>query len=276
MEKNLDFYEEVENAINEGDSIEDIADEYAENMADEQELNEKYHPGEPYFEMKEPSLLKRVSEYLSDKSCCSKKCCGAWKEDHLKKHEEDMNKLSKDEKKLVILTVLRNCAFNSERTRYSEERLRVRFTFRYEPFGVMCASAFRLLFDIRIDAFKGLLAHLKTNDMSVLPPLHGNRGKRSRKPDTLANRGVTEKVVEFMSALGEAQGEFLPGRNIEQGDFLWLPACLNRSALYRIYNEQHPDFPIGRTKFVLLLKTEPRLKHIRIRSPRSDMCDYCE
>ena len=81
----------------------------------------------------------------------------------------------------------------TEKTRYSEKRVRVRFSFHYEPFGTMCASAFRLLFDIQLDAFKGLLAHLKSN-MSVLPPPHGNRGK-SRKPDTLAKKGVTEKVI---------------------------------------------------------------------------------
>lgn len=284
MEKKLDFYDEVENAINEEDSEEEIAAEYAENLADEQEFNKLFHQDESYKEMKGPSLIKRVKEYLSDKSCCSKKCCKTWKEDHLKKHTEDMNCLSKDEKKIVILTVLRNCALNSEKTRYSGKRLRVRFTFRYEPFGTMCASAFRLLFDIRIEAFKGLLAHLKTNNMSVIPPRHGNSGKCSRKPDTLQKKGISEKVVEFMLALGEAQGEFSPAIDIKQGsteeekkfDSLWLPACLNRSTLLRIYNNQNADFPIGRTKFVFLLKTESRLKHIKIRTPRTDMCDFCE
>ncbi len=279
----MDFYEEVEYAINEEDSEEEIAAEYAENMAEVQEFNEQYQY-ESNAVMKEFSLVKRVSDYLSDKSCCSKKCCSTWKEDDLKKHSEDMKCLTKGEKKIVILTVLRNCALNSEKTRYSGQRLRVRFAFRYEPFGVMCVSAFRLLFDIRIDTFKGLLAHLKTNNMSILPPLHGNRGKRSSKPDTLLNRGVIEKVVKFMLKLGEAQGEFSSVKDIKHEgtgkeknpDLLWLPACLNRSALFRIYNKQYANFPIGRTKFVSLLKTEPRLKHIRIRSPRSDMCDYCE
>ncbi len=279
----MNFYDVIEIVINEEDSIEEIAAEYAENMADEEDLDEQYPPDEYIKIMKEPSLLKRVSEYLSDKSCCSKKCCDTWIEEHLKKHADDMNCLSKNEKKIVILTVLRNCALNSEKTRYSGQRLRVRFSFRYEPFGIMCASAFRLLFDIRMDAFKGLLSHLKTNNMSVRPPLHGNSGKNSRKPDTLVNRGVTEKVVEFMLTLGESQGEFSSGRDIklaiekeEKSDLLWLPACLNRSALFRLYNRQYADFPIGRTKFVFLLKAESRLKHIRIRSPRSDMCDYCE
>ena len=280
----MDFYDEMEDALDEEDSAEEMAAEYAETLADEQEFDDQYSPDESDKVMRKPSLVTRVSTYLSQDSCCRKKCCGTWQEDHLEKHEADMNSLSKDEKKIVILTVLRNCALNSESTRYSEQRVRVRFTFRYEPFGVMCASAFRLLFDLRIDAFKGLLAHLKTTHLSVLPPLHGNRGKRSRKPDTLVTRGVTETVVDFMLALGEAQGEFSPGstpqrgrtENTENTAVLWLPACLNRSALFRLYKTQYADFPLGRTAFMRLLNTESRLQHIRIRSPRSDMCDYCE
>ena len=280
----MDFYDELEKAINQGESDEEIAAEYAEYLADEQDFDNLCYFDECFIEMKESSLLERVSEYLSDRSCCCKKCVSFWRKEDLILHSKDMGRLSKNEKKLVILTILRNCSINSDKTRYSKKRLRVRFTFHYEPFGVMCASAFRLLFNIRIDAFKGLLAHLKTKNMSVLPPVHGNKGKASHKSDTLLKRGVNEKVVEFMLAIGEAQGEFLPDKYTERGssekentsDLLWFPACLNRSVLFRIYNQQYAGFPIGRTKFVFLLKNEPRLEHIRIRSPRSDMCDYCE
>lgn len=275
-----DFDEKVEIAIGEEISEEEIAFEFGDLST---EPNEHYHPDESYTLMKELSLVKRVAEYLSDKPCCSKNCCGLWNENHLRKHEDDLNRLSKKEKKIVILTVLRNCAFMTEKTRYSEKRVRVRFSFHYEPFGSMCASAFRLLFDIQIDAFKGLLAHLKSN-MSVVPPSHGNRGK-SRKPDTLAKKGVTEKVIEFMSALAEDQGEYSTGVYVRQkkiggkdkkSDLLWLPACLNKSTLLRMYQTQYPDHPVGRTSFVSLLDNEPRLEHIKIRSPRTDMCDYCE
>ncbi len=108
----------------------------------------------------------------------------------------------------------------------------------------MCASAFRLLFDIRIEAFKGLLAHLKTSNMSVVPPAHGNKGKSVIKADMPANRGVIEKLVRFMLALAESQGEYSPGRDTKSGsakedrnpDMLWLPACFTRSAILRMYN----------------------------------------
>ena len=129
----MDFYEEVEYAINEEDSEEEVAAEYAENMADVQEFEEQYQD-ESNTLIKECSVVKRVPEYLFDKSCCSKDCCSIWRKDDLKKHSDDMKCLTKDEKKIVILTVLRNCTLNSEKTRYSKQRLRVRFTFRYEPF----------------------------------------------------------------------------------------------------------------------------------------------
>jgi hypothetical protein len=281
MERNLDFYDAAENAMNEVDSEEEMATEYMENEEIERELEAE---GGYKIENKETTLT-RVFDYLEDKPCCSKNCCGTWKEDDLIKHDEDMRKLSKTEKKLVLLSILRNGALASENTRYSEYRQRLRFTFRYEPFGKMCASAFRLLFDIRIEALKGLLAHLKSNNLSIVPPIHGNKGKKvNNKSNSLASIGVTEKVVEFILALGEAQGEFSPGRHTKNGntkedkdpDVLWLPGCFTRSAILRMYNQQHPDLHIGRTAFCSLLKNEPKLKHIKIRSPRSDMCDFCE
>ncbi len=187
MKKKLDFDDIVENALNEENSEEEMAFEYAEN-----EISELFLSGGCRTKN---SLMKRIS----NSPCCSRNCIETWKKDHLKKHAEDMERLSKKEKKLLLLTVLRNCALNSESTRYSEERLRLRFTFRYEPFGKMCAPAFRSLFDIRIEEFRGLLAHLKTSSMSVVPPMHSNKGKSVQKSNMLANRGVTEKLVSLLS-----------------------------------------------------------------------------
>lgn len=280
----LDFDDDIENAINNGDSEEEIAAEYAENEIAEQDNKEGWLLQSPQDERKESLLVKRVADYLSEKPCCNRKCCSTWNEDDLKRHGEDMECLTKTEKKIVLLTILRICAVNSESTRYSQQRQRLRFTFRYEPFGVMCASAFRLLFDINIDTFKGLLAYLKVNNLSVVPPVHGNKGKKLYKSNMLINRGITDKVVDFMLALGNSQGEFSPGRHTRDGsskedkdpDILWLPGCFTRSAIFRMYSNLYPDSPISRTAFGSILLNEPGLQHIKIRSPRSDMCDYCE
>ncbi len=280
MKKNSDFDDNfddiVEDALNEEDSEEDIAFEYAGNEISELFLSMRCATTD--------SLVKRISEFYADTPCCSRNCIGTWKKDHLVKHAKDMERLSKKEKKLVILTVLRNCALSSESTRYSEERQRLRFTFRYEPFGKMCAPAFRSLFDVRIEEFRGLLAHLKISSMSIVPPMHGNKGKSVQKPNMLTNRGVPEKLVSFMLELAEAQGEFSPGRDAKLGstkqdrnpDLLWLPACCTRSAVLRMFNSRHSDFQISRTAFCSLLDQDQRLRHIKIRSPRTDMCDFCE
>ena len=97
----MDFYEEVEYAINEEDSEEEVAAEYAENMADVQEFEEQYQD-ESNTLIKECSVVKRVPEYLFDKSCCSKDCCSIWRKDDLKKHSDDMKCLTKDEKKGIL------------------------------------------------------------------------------------------------------------------------------------------------------------------------------
>ncbi len=284
MKTKPDFDNLVEHALNEENSEEDLVAEYVENELLEQDHRAGCVAGGCERDTANQTFLQRITTSFTETSCCSKNCCRTWKEEHLRTHAEDLEKLSKADKKLVLLTLLHNNARTSDHTRYSEQRQRLRFTFRFEPFGTMCASAFRLLFDIRIEAFKGLLAHLKTSHMSIVPPMHGNTGRCGQKTNLLVNRGVIEKLVGFMLALAEAQGEYSPGRDTKSGstqedknpDILWLPACLTRSAIVRMYNAQHPDFQISRTAFCLRLENDPRLRHIKIRSPRTDMCDFCE
>jgi len=282
--RKLDFNDDLENALNVEDSEEDIVAEYLESEKVEKDYEERCLSGVSPIEIKETSLMKKISQHLVNNPCCSRNCCASWKEDDLKKHAEDMNKLSKTEKNLVLLTILRNSAVKTKSTRYSEKRQRLSFSFCYEPFGRMCSSAFRLLFDIRIKALKGLLAHLKISSMSIVPPKHGNAGKKIQRSNGLVSRGVTEKLIGFVLALGEAQGEFSPGKNTKPGntkedknpDVLWLPACFTRSTILGMYNKKYPKFSISRTAFCLLLENEPKLNHIKIRSPRTDMCDFCE
>lgn len=280
----MDFDELVEEAINAWCSDDDIAVEYTQHEMEAQAL--LHDSGEPPCNpgSHSGSLVERVTQYRADHLCCSRDCCGTWTMPDLLRHAEDLGHLSKTAKKLVVLTVLRNGARTSEQTRYSTPRQRLRFTFRYEPFGRMCVSAFRVLFDIRPETFKGLVAHLKTHELSIIPPVHGNTGKPAARSTTLRARGSLERIVEFMLALAESQGEFSPGRHTNQGtgredrdpDQVWLPGCLTRMASWRMYLRQHPQDRIGRTAFCDVLSREARLQHIKIRSPRSDMCDYCE
>ena len=65
---------------------------------------------------------------------------------------------------------------------------------------------------------KGLLAHLKSSGMSIIPPQHGNSGKKTHRSNSLVYRGVNEKVIEFIDALGESQGEFSAGRPTPLGN----------------------------------------------------------
>ena len=242
MVEKPNFDDVVESSLNEEKSEEDIVAEYVENEKIDEEYAERCLSGVNTTEESSVSLVQKISKYLLNGPCCTGNCCMSWKERDLIKHAEDLKRLGKKEKKLVLLTLLRNSAIHTEITRYSEQRQRLSLTFRYEPFGIMCSAAFRLLFDIRIKELKGLLAHLKTGSMSIIPPQHGFSGKKIQRSDNLAKRGVSEKVTEFMQALGELQGEFSPGRHTRSGntkedknpDVLWLPACLTRSSILKM------------------------------------------
>ncbi|MBF0227968.1 MAG: hypothetical protein HQK76_21210, partial [Desulfobacterales bacterium] len=120
-------FTEVENIINDTDLKEDeenIITDYIANELEAQEY-EKYCLSYG-FETETPSVMKQISDHYTEKKCCSKNCCDLWDSNELKKHLDDMQRLSRTEKKLVLLTILRNCAANSESTRYSEQRRRLR------------------------------------------------------------------------------------------------------------------------------------------------------
>lgn len=283
--RKFDFDKNLEKILNTSPSEEDIVVEYIENEIIEGECEEGYKRSGVYEIDEQANFIrKEISEYLLDTPCCGRNCCAMWKEKDIQKHIQEISNLLKTEKKLVILTILRNCAINSENTRYSEKRQRLRFSFRYEPFGTMCVSAFRALFGIRIESFRGLLAHLRTSNMSIIPPRHGNHGKKGNKSNQLVTRGITEKLVGYVLELGNTQGEFSPGRDTRRGktkedknpEILWLPAYFTRSTILKMYNQQHPDFEISRSGLCRILDNETRLEHIKIRSPRTDMCDFCE
>ena len=115
MEKKLkfDFYDAAEDAMNEIESEEDMSAEYMEN----EEIEQEYEIQDGYGIETKGMLLKRISDYLTNKLCCSNNCCSGWKKDDLIKHTQDMEKLSTMEKKLMLLTILRNGAMVSESAR---------------------------------------------------------------------------------------------------------------------------------------------------------------
>ena len=132
MAMKSDFDDAVESSLNEEESDEDIVAEYVENEKIDEEYAERCLLGTTPIE--EPiSLVRQVSEYLLDSPCCTKNCCVSWKERDLAKHAEDMKHLSKSEKKLVLLTVLRNSTSNPYR--------------KYTLFGA--APAFEIYFPLR-------------------------------------------------------------------------------------------------------------------------------
>jgi len=280
MKSKIDLDEAVERTLNQEYSDEEIVAEYVENEKIEDEYYDK-----ALNEKDETSLSQRISAFLAEGPCCTKNCCASWSASLLLRHSDDLKRLSSNERKLVLLSTLRNSIVKTDNTRYSVQRQRFRYTFRYEPFfGTMCSVAFRLLFDIKIKQLKGLLAHLKTSNMSIVLPKHGNHGKKVTRSNSLTKRGVTNKTIRFMLDLAESHGEYSSGRQTKRGntvedknpDVLWLPACFTRSNLLRLYHEQYPKYPISRTAFCTILSSESKIDSIMIRSPRTDMCDYCE
>ncbi len=105
MTMKLDLYDVVESSLNDEESEEDIVAEYVESERIDTEYEERCLSGKNPMPMNESiPLVQQISDYFLDGPCCTKKCCESWKEKELIQHVGDIKYLSRNEKKLVLLT----------------------------------------------------------------------------------------------------------------------------------------------------------------------------
>jgi hypothetical protein len=118
------------------------------------------------------------------------------------------------------------------------------------------------------------------------PRVHGRSGSVS---PTALSRDLREQVVQFILELAESLGEVSEGRQgrrnlytAEDKVVYFLPAPFSIARLYRQFLKKYRcknprqanTPPLSLSSFRTIFYSEP-CKHIRIRSPRSDVCDEC-
>ncbi|MCP4603496.1 MAG: hypothetical protein GY847_23760 [Proteobacteria bacterium] len=143
-----------------------------------------------------------------------------------------------------------------------------------------------MLWDIGESTLQALLAYMRGHANSFCPRTHGLTGTASnhRLCDELQHQ-----VVDFILDIGDQFGEDDEGRqgrrdlhHVEGRVVRFLPASYTIAGLYRLfvahYRQAHPDSgsltPVSFSSFRTLFQSEP-CQHIRIRHPRSNVCDEC-
>lgn len=149
---------------------------------------------------------------------------------------------------------------------------RLLLTYRIEPFGIVCRNVFRKLLNISDKKLRNLIEHVKSNKF----PSDYSHGSLGIAHNTL-DEGVAKEIEKWLIKLSEQLGE-PKWKNITTKtdlEYVMLPACYSVSLLTSMCRKELVNLTFSRSTFYRILKNDT-CKHIKIRSPRSDMCSTCE
>lgn len=236
-----------------------------------------------------PSNIIRIDEFLeSGDQCCSKNCICRFYEFQQKElyhFGEDLDGCSQEAKEVALLMNLREHFCNPKTVCRGGERIRQRVAYSVFPFGPMCRSAYLLLWNIGVTRLKNCLSYMTNQNNTIRPRLHGRSGSVS---PTALSTDLRQQVVEFVLELAKNIGEASKGRqgrrNLHTAKdeiVYFLPASWSVARLCRQFLEKYScENPYGKatplsfSSFRTIFYSDP-CKHIRIRGPRSDVCDEC-
>ena len=198
-------------------------------------------------------------------------------ENELLHFKREFNFLSPKEQEIFILTLLQEArqASTTQPVRPRGKRTdRIRLTLHYHvyPFGRVCRLVFRNLFSMSDKKLRNLITYLKTYDFPS-PRCHGNTGRTPQQ--TLAPEiriHIENWIVNFAMRVGEPHWRTISSES--DLHLIFLPTCYTISMLYSLCLED-TGHQFSRSTFYAIFQSDP-CKHVRIRSPRSDMCDTCD
>ena len=177
------------------------------------------------------------------------------------------------EQDLVVLGLLEASRYSVDVTTRGLKRKKqwFRYVFAGEE---ICAGAFRTIYGIGTKVFDNLKKHLET--CGPVPRRHGNTG---RKPKHAMSYEEVLHVVQFLKNYSDHSGIPYPATlHSKKGTPpIFLPASDTIKSIHKDYVESCGESDIraiGYYSFrAIWLKCLP---HVRIMTPRTDVCDLCE
>lgn len=237
-----------------------------------------------------PSNIESIREFLATPDrCCSKNCVSHFYEtqyEALYQFGKDLEKCSQEAQEVALLTNLREHLHNPKSVLRGGERRRQRVAYSVFPFGPMCRQAYLLIWDIGVSKFGNCLTHMNTQGNTFRSRIHGRSGSVS---PTALSTDLRKEVIQFILDLTEHIGEASEGRQgrrnlhtVKDKVVYFLPASYSIRRLYQQFLEkdqsEHSQSssppPLSLSSFRSIFYSDP-CQHIRIRSPRSDVCDQC-
>jgi hypothetical protein len=183
----------------------------------------------------------------------------------------DVQALKTQEKELSIMALLK--VPDTERNSKGEKRLRIRPTFRVNGM-VVCRQTFLLLYCLSVDKLKALQKHVR--EKGVVPRVHGNTG---RKPAHAISYDDVLRVVRFIQNTSNERGIPQPAapRGIDNFPLVYLSAETTKLALHEEYSTTCTNQQVRALRLTAFKDVwRTCLPHVRIASPRDDVCATCE
>lgn len=207
-----------------------------------------------------------------NRCACTKNCFGIFSDNEIKEHIFNMREMTKVEKELYIMGTLQTGCFG-QTTKRNTKRKRVHYTYNFKGESI-CRDAFLAIYDVTDKVLSSIVTHVNTN--GVCPREHGNKRK---KPAHALKFEEIENAVKFIKNYAEEFG--IPQPEAPRGSDgippVYLPASDTKKAIHQRYVKSCEESSIRAMKISsfedVWLKCIP---HIRISTPRDDVCQKCE
>ena len=237
-----------------------------------------------------PSNMIRIHEFTESGShCCSRDCIRRFCEfqrEEVYQFGEILDGCSHEAKEAALLMNLREHLCNPESVCRGGKRKRQRIAYSVFPFGMMCRRAYLLIWNIGVTTLRNCITHMTNHTGTFCPRIHGHSGTVSH---AALRTDIYEQTIQFILDIAENVGEVSGGRhgrrNIRKTEskiVYYLPAPYSIAGLYRQFlikyrsenSRQGNVTPLSLSSFRTIFYSD-QCKHVRIRSPRSDVCDEC-
>ena len=203
---------------------------------------------------------------------CLKNCFTTFSDIEINDNIFSMREMSKVEKEMFVMGLLQKGTFG-QITQRKTERKRARFSYSFRG-ETICRDAFLTIFDLSNKVLSNIITHMNKN--GVTQRVHGNK---DRKPTHALKFIEIENAVKFIRNYADEFGIPQPAAPSGSDGIppIYLPASDTKRAIHNKYYESCAECNIRPLKISSFedawLKCVP---HIRISSPRDDVCQKCE
>lgn len=212
---------------------------------------------------------------LKDSGCgCSLKCDEQFTSDLICNNIFDLREMEKSVREMRIMKYI-SISENTENATTKRGKKRLRNTFEYYFNNQrVCKRFFMVAFDIGKRALENLLKHF--SECGAVPRTHGNTGKKPSKSLQFEEiKFAVQYVVNHAEEFGLPQPAAPRGR--DDTPPIYLPSDTTKKAVHQMYVRSCEEACVRAVGLSTLKKIWLNcLPHIKIATPKDDVCGTCE